>query len=149
MRTSLITLLLVCGLQALFFGPAALGSTLAVPAPYTTIQSAINAAVDGDVIVVASGTYSENIDFLGKAITLRSSDGPAVTTINGSGTGSVVQCVSGEGPGTVLEGFTITGGNANNGGGMLNLGTSPTVNNCIFESNNAADRGGVRTAERN
>ena len=75
-------------------------------------------------------------------ITLRSSDGPAVTTINGSGTGSVVQCVSGEGDDTVLDGFTITGGNASIGGGMLNIGTSPTVNDCIFELNNATDRGG-------
>ncbi len=144
MRTSLIRLLLVCGLLTLFFGPAALGATtLTVPAQYATIQSAINAATSGvDEIVVAPGTYFEKIDFLGKAITLRSSDGPAVTTINGSGTGSVVQCINGEGPGTVLKGFTITGGNANIGGGMLNVGTSPTVNDCIFELNHAADRGG-------
>ena len=62
MRTSLITLLLVCGLQALFFGPAARGATLTVPVPYATIQSAINAAVAGDEIVVAQGTYFETID---------------------------------------------------------------------------------------
>ena len=111
MRTSLIRLLLVCGLLTLFFGPAALGATtLTVPAQYATIQSAINAATSGvDEIVVAPGTYFEKIDFLGKAITLRSSDGPAVTTINGSGTGSVVQCINGEGPGTEILSNVVDG----------------------------------------
>ncbi len=42
--------------------------------PYCSIQTAIDNAVDGDEIVVAPGTYFETIDFLGKAITLRSSD---------------------------------------------------------------------------
>ena len=79
----------------------------------------------GDEIIVAQGTYFETIDFLGKAITLRSADGPQLTIIDGSGAGSVVQCVTGEGFDTVLDGFTITGGNANEGGGMLNINTSP------------------------
>ncbi len=78
--------------------------------PGDSIQAAIDAAVDGDEIVVAPGTYFETIDFLGKAITLRSSNGPEVTIIDAQGVGSVVTCDSGEGPGTVLEGFTITGG---------------------------------------
>ncbi len=142
MRTPLITLFFLCGLQPGFVGSSARGGTLLVPADHPTIQAAINAAIPGDEIIVAPGTYFETINFLGKAITLRSSDGPQVTIINGSGAGSVVQCVNGEGPGTVLEGLTITGGNANEGGGMLNIGTSPTVRNCIFENNTATDRGG-------
>ncbi|NIN70977.1 MAG: hypothetical protein GTO46_03365, partial [Gemmatimonadetes bacterium] len=68
--------------------------------------------VDTDEIVVAPGTYFETINFLGKAIWLRSSDGPEVTIIDGTGFFHVVQCVSGEGPDTVLDGFTITGGSA-------------------------------------
>ena len=49
---------------------------------------------------------------------------------------------------TVLDGFTITGGNANGlfpddeGGGMYNSGSSPTVRNCTFSGNAAADNGG-------
>ena len=39
-----------------------------------TIQAAINASVNGDEIIVAQGTYPEAIDFLGKAITVRSTD---------------------------------------------------------------------------
>ncbi len=50
--------------------------------PYCSIQTAIDNAVDTDEIVVAPGTYFETIDFLGKAITLRSSDGAEVTTID-------------------------------------------------------------------
>ncbi|MEE9270134.1 MAG: PKD domain-containing protein [Candidatus Krumholzibacteria bacterium] len=114
-----------------------------VPADYSAIQAAIDAAVAGDVIVVASGTYSETIDFSGKAITVRSSAGAFLTIIDGdSSSSSVVTAVSGEGPTTVLEGFTITGGNALEGGGMLNVGSSPTVRDCIFSGNNASSRGG-------
>ena len=121
---------------------------------YTSIQDAIDAAVDGvDEIEVAPGTYNEAINFNGKAIRLySSSDNPDDTIINGNGAYHVVQCVSGEGSGTKLEGFTITGGNANGsppdnqGGGMLNIGSSPTVTNCRFE-NNLATGGLVTTWE--
>ncbi|MHC5006119.1 MAG: right-handed parallel beta-helix repeat-containing protein, partial [Planctomycetota bacterium] len=116
--------------------------------PYCSIQTAIDNAVDTDEIVVAPGTYLEAIDFLGKAITLRSSDGADVTIIDGTGNFHVVQCVNGEGPDTVLEGFTITGGNANGdypdylGGGMYNASSSPTVTDCLFSGNSAAAEGG-------
>ncbi len=112
--------------------------------PYCSIQTAIDNAVDTDEVVVAPGTYFETIDFLGKAITLRSSDGPDVTTIDGSGNFHVVLCVTSEGPTTVLDGFTITGGNANGngldsqGGGMYNNFSSPTVTNCTFSGNTAS-----------
>ena len=87
--------------------------------PKATIGAAINAAADGDHVVVAHGTYCESIDFMGKAITVRSNDptDPAVvaaTIIDGGGVEfHVVKCVTGEGPDTVLNGFTITGGFAN------------------------------------
>ena len=123
---------------------SAQADTLHVPDPCPTIQSAIDAAEKGDEIIVAPGTYFEAINFVGKAITVRSSDGPDVTTIDGAGDTHVVQCGNGEGPDTVLDGFTITGGNAdgyefpgNVGGGMLNIASSPTVTNCSFIENTA------------
>ncbi|MHC4774484.1 MAG: hypothetical protein ACYTBR_04345, partial [Planctomycetota bacterium] len=90
--------------------------------PLCSIQDAIDVAVDGDEIVVAPGTYHEAIDLLGKAVAVRSSNGPDVTTIDGSNhVGfSVVRCDNGAGPGTIIEGFTITGGSALGGGGMYN-----------------------------
>ncbi len=121
--------------------------------PYCSIQTAIDNAVDTDEIVVAPGTYFETIDFLGKAIWLHSSDGPEVTIIDANVLAwqyaSVVTCVSNEGPETVLEGFTITGGNANGafpdnvGGGMINQSSSPTVTNCTFNGNSARIGGGM------
>ena len=122
--------------------------------PYCSIQTAIDNAVDTDEVVVSPGTYFEAISFLGKAITLRSIDPNdpdvvAATIIDGTGNFHVVQCVTGEGPDTVLDGFTITGGNANGpwpdsaGGGMFNDGgTSPTVTNCTFRGNTADNSGG-------
>ena len=122
---------------------SAQAAVIQVPADHTTIQSAIDAATAGDEILVAPGSYTETIDFKGKAVWLRSSGGPEVTVIDGSGLNeSVVRCVSGEGPDTVLQGFTITGGNAVFGGGMRNVGSSPTVVDCIFFANVASDRGG-------
>jgi hypothetical protein len=116
---------------------------------FTGIQAAINSAVNGDQIIVAAGTYSETINFNGKRLHLYSSAGPEVTIINGTGHYHVVQCVSGEGPDTILEGFTITGGNANgsaypdaSGGGMFTLNSSPTVIGCIFTANAASGDGG-------
>jgi hypothetical protein len=110
--------------------------------PYCSIQTAIDNAADMDDIVVAPGSYLETIDFLGKAVTLRSSGGPEVTTIDGQQAGSVVTCVSGEGLDTVLDGFTITGGSGSYGGGMVNDESSPTVTNCIFSGNTAGSWGG-------
>ena len=111
---------------------------------FCSIQTAIDIAVDGNEIFVEPGTYFESIDFLGKEITLRSTGGPEVTIIDGTGLGlvSVVTCNSGEGSGTLLDGFTITGGASVRGGGMFNNGSSPTVIDCIFTNNFADDFGG-------
>ena len=65
---------------------------------------------------MSPGTYVENINFLGKAVTLQSTDGPKLTIIDGSnctsGTNacSVVTFMNQEGPDSVVDGFTITNG---------------------------------------
>ena len=56
-----------------------------VPDDFGTIQLAIDVSSPGDVILVRPGTYIETIDFKGKAITVRSVEGPEVTIIDRAG----------------------------------------------------------------
>ena len=92
--------------------------TIHVPGDYTKIQEAIDAATDGDTVLVKPGTYVENIDFNGKAITVISDQGADVTVIDGNQAGSVVTFCSYEGQRSILVGFTIKNGKADiNGGG--------------------------------
>lgn len=129
----------------LFFGFACIGAqgaTIHVPADYSTIQAAINAASNGDTIVVAPGTYQENIDFQGKAITVMSSGGSTVTTIDGGKTAPVVVFDTNEGATSILQGFTITNGygtfaSSYDGGGIYVSGASPTIKGNTITDNEA------------
>ena len=117
------------------------------PADYRSIQEAINALDDGDAIVVMPGTYYENINMHGKAITLQSSDptNPQIvesTIIDGNASGPVIMCNTNEGRNTVITGFVITNGNYGTGGGMYNNYSNATVSNCIFRFNAANFKGG-------
>ncbi len=128
--------------------PHAGAAEISVPANHSTIQGAINAAANGDVIIVAPGIYVENINFSGKAITVRSTDpnDPAVvadTVIDGGGSDSVVTFKSGERNDSVLCGVTVRNGEANDGGGIYcSSNSSPTISNCTISGNSASSRGG-------
>jgi hypothetical protein len=116
-------------------------------ADFADLQSAVDAASDGDEIIVAPGTYtntsSEVVNMLGKEIWLRSSGGAAVTIINGEDTRRGIYCATGETAKTIVEGFTITNGyTEDHGGGMRNNGGSPTLTDCIFQNNYATLIGG-------
>ena len=120
--------------------------TYYVPDDFGTIQSAINAVlVEGSTIIVRPGTYPENLDFLGKAVEVRSELGPDVTTVNGGGNGSVVAFQSGEGPDSILAGFTLTGGSGESGlggGGVFCWESSPTIRDNTIAGNSTNDFGG-------
>lgn len=107
--------------------------------PGGSIQAAIVAAMDGDAVAVGPGVFVEDIDFLGKAIIVRGS-GPS-TVVRGTGAGPVVRFTSGEGAGSVLDGVTVTGGVADDGGGILVVDASPTVRRTIVAGNAARRQG--------
>ena len=121
------------------------GATIHVPADHANIQEAIDAAVAGDTVVVAPGTYTgwanRDLDFGGKAITVRSSDpgDPAVvaaTVIDcqQAGRGFIFQ--SGETSAAVVDGLTVTNGFAADGAGVLLLnGSGATIRNSVFTGN--------------
>ena len=123
-------------------------ATINVPADYSTIQEAIDAASNGDEILVAPGTYTGTgdwvINLLDKPITIRATGTPEETIIDGQGARRVVECSSGEGAGTIIEGFTITGGSASYGGGIYcYYYSSPTINGCTITGNSANYGGGI------
>ena len=124
-----------------------------VPDDYPAIQGAIDAASNDDTVIVREGTYYENINFLGKTITVRSTDpeDPAVveaTVINGNHDGRCVTFDSGEGPLSVLSGFTVRGGLASAAGGTIGGGiacfaSSPTLTYNYIIHNNADFGAGI------
>ncbi|MFH1219132.1 MAG: NosD domain-containing protein [Candidatus Eisenbacteria bacterium] len=81
-----------------------------------TIQDGINVANPGDSVVVAQGTYCENIR-MRNWVTLCSELGPELTTVNGGASGLVILCESVQG--CTVAGFTLTNGRSVNGGGVL------------------------------
>jgi predicted outer membrane repeat protein len=124
-----------------------------VPDPYPTVQAGITAAANGDRVVVSQGTYYENINSEGKSITLISTDpnDPNVvagTVIDGNDLGTVVTFPDDANAVCVLAGFTITGGNSpGDGGGILCLNGTITVNKCVITDNVAAGSGGGIASE--
>ena len=113
-------------------------ATLSVP-PGASVQEAIDAAAPGDVVLLSAGTYTGDIDFVGKAITVAGT-GPE-SVLQGSGTGSVVSFAAGEGAGSVLANLTITGGLADRGGGIYVAGASPTIVCTVIRGNRARLQG--------
>jgi len=129
----------------------AAGDTFEVPSDFPTIQQAINAASDYDIIVVDDDDYSGvnnvNLDFGGRKITLRSKNGAEGCTINGGFAARAFIFQSGEDSETVIDGFKIIAGLADYGGAIECQDSSPTIKNCIFINNVAFNDGGAIDCE--
>ena len=116
--------------------------------PFDAIQEAIGIAHNGETVMVMDGTYTgtgnKNIDFGGKAITVRSENGPKVTVIDCENLDRGFYFHSGEGTYSIVAGLTITDGNVSpqNGGGILCDYSSPTITNCTISGNTAGTFGG-------
>jgi parallel beta-helix repeat protein len=123
---------------------ASYAAVIHVPADQSTIQAAINAAQNGDTVLVAPGTYFENINFSGKAIRVTSSSGYALTIIDGiDNYQSVVTFDTGEGLNSILDGFTIQHGSGTSyGGGVSISNASPTVSRNVIKNNSCGPGGG-------
>ena len=120
-----------------------------VPADYATIQGAIDAAVDGDYVLVAPGTYRENLYLHYTEVKIHSEAGADVTVIDGGQAGHVVKFTTSQTGESELDGFTIRNGYSANpfgdyGGGILCFQAANTlISNCYITENRAYLGGGI------
>jgi hypothetical protein len=148
-----VTFAVICGSEAqtnwyvATTGSDASGSGTSA-SPLASIQTAINATTDGDTVSVAAGTYVENINFNGKNIAVIGADS-SNTIIDGDSSGSVVLFNSGEDSTAILKKFTLKNGFASStevfldmGGGVLCVGSSPTLSELIIANNSTTGWGG-------
>ena len=101
-----------------------------MPSTFSTIQAALNAAANGDVILVGPGVYTQNLTFGNKQVVLRSTAGPSSTIIHVAG-GVGVQL----GGTSELSGFTITGAVSDSGAGVVVGGTGTLIKGNVFDGN--------------
>ena len=115
-----------------------------LPDPFCKIQDGIDAAVDGDTVLIADGTYTgngnKNLNDAGKVITIQSENGPenCVIDCEDDGRGFAIPYPSG-----ILSGLTITRGGGVSDGAALFIGGDPTIVNCVFSDNHATETGGA------
>jgi len=118
-----------------------------VPGDYPTLQAGIDVAADGDTVLVVNGTWTgegnKNLDFKGKAITVKSENGAKNCVIDCESDGRGFYFHSGETETSVVDGFTIQNGSTGNtypdnrGGGIRCGNASPTIINNIIKNNSA------------
>ena len=119
----------------------AIAATIHVPADQPTIQAAVAAAASGDIVLVSPGTYVENIDIQGKAVTLQSASGPAVTVIDGNHAGAVVS-MSNVPTGGAVIGFTLRNGvEGFYGSGISLFLASPLISGNVITANTGQNPG--------
>ena len=127
--------------------------TIHIPSKnYNTIQIGIDTANTGDTVLVAPGTYQENINFRGKSILvtlyyLMNGDSTYIynTIIDGNNSGTVVTFNSSEDSTSQFIGFTVINGltQVTDGGGIYCYKSSPVLKNLRINNNSAVHGGGI------
>jgi hypothetical protein len=140
--------ILIFVLTLLTGGPGgAWAAVIHVPGDVPSIQEGIDAAEDGDTVALADGIFrgpgNKKVNFRGKAITVRSANGPLKCIVDCEHDGNGFVFESNEGSNSVLDGLTIMNGQALYGGGIRIKESSPTVTNCIFLRNEGKRKGGI------
>jgi len=160
--SSILALMMTLSILTVLSLRFAAATTWNVPADFPTIQGGISDpnVVNGDTIVVEEGTYYENISFLGKSITVKSTiiidpnvmDDPNVvmsiidnTIINGNHFLKLptVSFLNSESANARLIGFTICGANDADGGGIFIDRSSPLILACKIVNNTANNGAGI------
>jgi len=118
-----------------------------VPSEQPTIQAGIDAAVNGDTVLISPGFYLENVDFASKAITLMSSGGPEQTGIQAYNTVDHVVTISGgQDSLTILDGFSISG--TIDAYGVFCDNSAPIIRNCeVFNCQSSGNGAGIVVEE--
>lgn len=114
----------------------------------TNIQSAVDAAIDGDMVSVTNGYYFLSSEItVTNNITVQGINGPDVTLVDGGGSN---RCFNLGSTDCLISGFTITNGYSSaNGGGVSCDDTVPVVSNCVFIGNSAYGGGGMHFGTAN
>ena len=110
--------------------------------PYATIGQALEVMNNGDFILVAPGTYQENLYSNGQSGSILAFSGPDSTIIDGGGEGSCL--VIENAPNSwLIGGFTFTNGYANEGGGIAARNSDGLIlGGNMFIGNTAEEVGG-------
>jgi len=122
-----------------------LSAIINIPADHPTIQQGLDAAVTNDTILVASGTYYENINWPGVNGIKLIGSGEDDCNIDGNASGSVITFDEINGivdTTTVIAGFKIRNGSADCGGGIYSFSASPTLRDLKVTANTASYDGG-------
>ncbi len=118
-----------------------------VPGDQPTIQAGIDAASDGDTVLIADGTFTgegnRSIDFNGKAVEVASENGAENCIIDAQYSDRCFIFQNGETMNSIINGLSIRDGYMEFGGGIhCSNNSSPTIINCIIYENTAVRDGG-------
>lgn len=144
-----LSLLLVLAMTA----SIASASVINVPATYPTVQQGINAALEGDTVLVEPGMYVENVSFIGRNITLASqflmtgdTSYISQTVLDGGAAERVIIINSGETTDSRIIGFTIQNGFSPfwEGPGIYCVDAGVSVHHNCIKDNVGGSGGGIR-----